>query len=116
MPLFKKANKEPRKPKDWALIGAVTLILGAILTIFANQYVENFPLTTTTLIFILSVGLIFYGVVRGLRYKSPFEKANIGYWILFVVVLAGILFFLIWFNISPSFAILGTELASMVGI
>ncbi len=109
-------GKEPRKPKDWALIGAVTFIVGTIFVILANTYIERFPLGTKTFIFVLLIGVALYGTIRLLRFKSPFEKANMGYVIVLILVLVAIIFLIIQFKILPSFEIVAKNLASIVGV
>lgn len=108
-----------KQPKDWAIITAVTFVVGIILLKLLNAYVEDFPLNTKTFIVVMAIGLILFGVIKILRYRtgaSLFSKENIGYFIVWVTVIAAILFALIFFKIAPSFNIVSTNIASVVGL
>ncbi len=109
-------GKKPKKAKDWASTLAVMFGLGLFGVVAANYLVADFPLTIKTFLFLVIAIVVLFIALKFLRFASPIEQFRFEDVILYGLVLAGLVFAVIKFNIAPEFTIVARNLASIVGL
>ena len=98
--------------KDWASTIAVVFILSLLGIIFANQYVENFPLSTTTFVFIAILGVGLFIGVRLLGLSTSQKQLQFED----LAIMGAVGFALYWvltnYDLAPAFSV---ALSSIMG-
>lgn len=116
MALFRKGNGKPKKASQWASVIALVFGIGTIGIIIANYVVPDFPINAKTFIFLIVVAIALFIGLKILRFATPDKQLALEDFIIYGAVLAGIILFLITFNIAPEFQIVAKQIASIVGI
>ena len=93
------------KPKDWAKVGSVAFVIALIGIMVANQFVEGFSLPIRTVMFIVFVGVALYISFQLIGEAKRTGEISFMDVILYGIVLVGIGYLIVKFNISPNFSI-----------
>ena len=99
--------------KDWASTIAIVFVLALVGLIFANQYVADFPIGTTTFIFIGILGIGLFIGVRLLGLSTSQKQLQFED----LAIMGAVGFALYWvltnYDLAPSFSV---ALSSVLGL
>ena len=93
------------KKTDWAKFGSVAFVLGLIGVMIANNYVENFSLGITNIIFVVLMGIAMYLALLLVREAKKTQEISFIDMVIYAAILFGIGWMVLKFNLAPAFSI-----------
>lgn len=104
-----------RTGKDWTIIAVVAFVIATIGLFIANNFVEGLDISVKTIIFLVLIGVALLIAFRLLGEAKKVGEVSFTDVIIYVGILAGIVFVMIKFNLAPEFSLVANNLASLIG-